>query len=325
MNDIALKMGVSVVTVSKALANKEGPSEALRQKIKRCAEKMGYSYNALPHHMKNGKTGNIGIIMSRKFFGDTHDYYWKLYEIVMAKINSLNYFAILEIVAIEDEHKPVLPELLKKNKADGILVIGQFSHEYLKLILSSGIPVIFLDFYDDNDSAPAFIADNLYGSYTVTKYLIENGHRDILFVGSIHSTSSIMDRYLGYIRALMVNKIPIRKQSYIGDRDADGKYIKLKLPKNMPDAFVCNNDDVAVELVKTLKAAGFTVPNDISVVGFDNFSTRNHLNITTVEVNLESMAHAAVEAMIKKIKEPSYQACRHFASCKLIIKDTVKK
>ena len=327
MHDIAKKLGVSVVTVSKALANKEGPSETLRQEIKKYAEETGYSYNSLPGHMKDGRTGNIGIIISHKFFDNTHNYYWKLYEIVKTKINSLNYFAVLDVIPIKDEKEPVLPEMLIKHKADGVIVIGQFSKEYLNLILKNGIPIIFLDFYDDNDSAPAFIADNLYGSYMVTKYLIENGHRDILFVGNIHSTSSIMDRYLGYMRALIVNRIPLRNISYLVDRGTDGKYIELKLPekKQMPTAFVCNNDDVALILMKTLKKAGYSVPEQISVVGFDNFSVKNHSNLTTVEVNIKSMADAAVESMIKKIKDPTFEVCRHFASCKLIVKDTVKK
>jgi DNA-binding LacI/PurR family transcriptional regulator len=81
---------------------------------------------------------------------------------------------------------------------------------------------------------------------------------------------------------------------------------------------------VAVLLVKTLKKAGYAVPDDISVVGFDNFSAKNS-NITTVEVDLKTMVDVAVETMIKKIDYPAFEICRHFASCKLIIKDTVKK
>ncbi|MCL2879319.1 MAG: substrate-binding domain-containing protein [Treponema sp.] len=325
MRDIAQKLDVSVVTVSKALADKEGPGETLRQKIKQYAKESGYSYNPLPRHMKNGKTGNIGVIISQKFLADTNHYYWKLFETVKTRINSLHYFAILEVIPLGVEKESVLPEIITEGKVDGILVIGQFSGEYLKQLYTSGMPIFLLDFYDDNDSAPAFVADNMYGSYMITNYLIKNGHRDILFVGNIHSTSSIMDRYLGYMRALIENRIPLRAVSYIDDRDEDGTYIDLMLPESMPDAFVCNNDNVAATLIGTLEKAGYPVPEAISVVGFDNFSTSHHSNITTVEVNINAMVNSAVESMIKKIDDPFFEVCRHFANCRLIVKDTVKK
>ena len=163
--------------------------------------------------------------------------------------------------------------------------------------------------------------------YLLTDYLIEKGHRDIAFVGNNRATSSIQDRYLGYLKALLENDIPYNHDWLIVDRELNGKYIDIKLPSHMPTAFVCNCDEVAYRVIKEIKRNGLMVPRDISVVGFDNYLISDICEpaITTVEVDMKTMAESAVETLVRKINDMEYKPGRQLISGKIVIKNSVRQ
>ena len=130
-------------------------------------------------------------------------------------------------------------------------------------------------------------------------------------MGDVTATSSILDRYLGYYKALLQHGISFQEDWIIKDRDEDGKFIQLLLPKEMPQAFVCNCDEIAYHLVEQLKAAGYRVPEDVSVVGFDDFIYASVCNpqLTTFRISQEMMAETAVDALARKMTDSTYHAC----------------
>jgi LacI family transcriptional regulator len=328
MKDIADKFNISTVTVSKALSDKDGVSDELRDRIKSIAEEMGYRYNSLAKGMKEGKSYNIGIIIADRFIRDDGDaFYLKMYQSVVKALSRVNYYGIMEIVSSDTERKLTIPNIISDNKVDGIIILGQMSINYVSLIKNTAMPLVLLDFYDELLDADAVISDSFYGSYKVTNHLFSQGHRDIGFVGNIFSTSSILDRYLGYYKALISNGLILREDWIIEDRGEDGEYIDFKLPEQMPTAFVCNNDGVAYLFINKLKKSGYNVPTEISVVGFDNdiFSNISNPKLTTVEVDIEAMSETAVDVMIRKISGDKHAIGRKVISGKLIIRDSVVK
>src|SRR5690606_24701877 len=148
------------------------------------------------------------------------------------------------------------------------------------------------------------ITDNFYGVYEMTNYLINRGHREIGFIGNVHTTSSIQDRFLGYYKSLLEHRIPLREDWIVNDRDDRGKFIDFELPEQLPSAFVCNCDRVAFNLIQALNDRGYRVPEDCSVVGFDNdiFAMIANPQLTTVAVDMPEMARVAVDCMINKLK-----------------------
>ena len=221
-----------------------------------------------------------------------------------------------------------MPNSIIDNKVDGIIVLGQFADEYVNTLLSYNIPTVFLDFYSSRIDVETVLSDNFFGAYTLTNYLIANGHRNIGFVGTVNSTSSIQDRYLGYYKSLIENRIPLNDKWVIDDRNDDGlMYSEFALPEEMPTAFVCNCDETAYSLINQLKLKGFSVPDDISVVGYDNhiYSTIANPRITTIDVNSYRMSSEAVEIIIKKIRDNNYKCGRILVTGKLIERDSVKK
>ena len=154
-----------------------------------------------------------------------------------------------------------------------------------------------LDFQLPGHACDCVISDNADGGFVLTEHLLELGRRQIGFVGSICATSSIMDRYLGYQKALRLSGITPREDWLLEDRDADGRFIPLALPETLPEAFLCSCDEVAYNLVTALRQIGKRVPEDVAVCGYDDFrfATLCQPPLTTYRVNVEQMASAVVQ------------------------------
>lgn len=327
MKDIADSMGISTVTVSKALNNKEGVSQELKEKIQEKAREMGYVYNPIPKLMLKGLTNNVGIIVSKKFLVRGYDFYFQIYETIIDRLANHGYYGILEVLSKQAEFDCEVPRVLRESRVDGVIVLGQISKPYLEMISSQKVPFVLLDFYGGYENMDSVVTDNFYGSYLITSYLYKMGHRKIGFVGNYLNTSSTLDRYMGYLKALIENEIGKDIEKYtVFDKDLSNGGIELDFPQEMPTAFVCKNDKVANAFISKLKEQGYRVPEDVSVVGFDNFdrTDKYSMGITTVEVDFITMAQKAVELIIAKIKDPSYNQGRILINCRLVIKESVK-
>ena len=301
MADIAQRLGISTVSVSKGLAGKEGVSAEMRAKILATAEEMGYQPPARTNAHPGGES--IGILVADRFFNE-NAFYSNLYRAVLKAATEQDISVLMEIVLPQAEKSCNMPTFLVNRKVDGLIFMGEISRRYLATAVQTGVPFMLLDFYDDAIAADCVLSDNTSGSYTVTEHLISTGRRNIGFVGSVLSTSSIMDRYLGYVKAMLRAGLPIRDDWRLEDRDDQGKFMPFSLPHEMPDAFVCNCDAVAYNLVETLKRNGYRVPQDVAVTGYDDYrySTLCSPQLTSYRVDLDGMAKTVVAQLRRKIQ-----------------------
>ena len=324
MSDIAKEIGVSIVSVSKALNGKDGVSESVRKAIQEKAEEMGYKYAKSDKETR--ARNSIGIIVNEHFISKDA-YYSRLYEKAMMMLAEEGQIGLLEIIKRSARKNLEAPALIASDQIRGIIVLGQMSSQYLNMLRKYDIPLLYMDFYKENPMEDAVVSDSVYGSSILTDYLIRNGHKKIAFVGSIYSTSSIMDRYIGYYKAMLLARLKIRPEWLIDDRDEEGNKIELKLPEDMPTAFVCNSDAVAFETIKQLQNKGYSVPEDISVVGFDNFiySEMSTPKITTYGVDMDAMVQNTVRIILKKIEDKDYHVGRVVVSGTMIERQSVKK
>jgi LacI family transcriptional regulator len=326
MQDIASKIGVSKVTVSKALSDKDGVSDELKKKIKELADDLGYRYNAQASAIKSGLTHNVGVIVAEHFIdNDYNAFYFMMYQKLSVELDSYHYSAIMHTLNEDDERNLILPKSYYARKIDAYIVLGQVSKEYLAVLNECDVPIVFLDFYDENAGVDSVCGDNFYGAYNVTNHLISKGHHDIAYVGSIKATSSILDRYLGYYKSLLEHGIILNPAYVIEDRDEKGTYVPFVLPSNMPTAFVCNCDRVAYMLIEQLRELGHSVPEDISVVGYDNdiYSTLCKPPLTTVDANVQEMTATAAKVIVEKVKEPSKTFGRMLVKGNVIYRESV--
>ena len=300
MRDIARAVGTSAVTVSKAMAGKTGMSSELRTKILKKAAEMGYEYphssRALPReHLE------IGILIPDRYF-EADSYYAEIYKRLVKKLADQGHFGLLELLDPENERDLVLPSLMTTKHVDGLILLGEPAKAYYRKAAQAGTPVVFLDFYDEQANADAVAGDNSYGAYRLTSHLIRLGHRKIGFVGNTKATSSIMDRFLGYYRAMLLNDLPVREEWIIPDREMTGGLVKPVLPEELPTAFVCNCDMTARMVIDQLTEKGYRVPEDISVTGFDDYpaGNENEIPLSTFRIDTDGMIELAVKTMLER-------------------------
>ncbi len=327
MQDIADIFNVSKVTVSKALNNKEGVSDELKEKIQEKAIELGYRFNSIARSLKDNATYNIGVVVAERFIGDNANaFYMSFYQQISKQLDEKGYSAILHQLSQDDENQLVLPRIYNDNKVDGLILLGQVHDDYVDLMTKINIPVMFLDFYDEHANVDAVITDNFYGAYEMTNYLFKEGHRKIAFLGNIYSTSSIQDRFLGFYKSLLEHKVKLDDSYIISDRDDHGDYIEIIMPEDRPTAIVCNCDQIAHQLIMKLNGLGIKVPDDISVVGFDNdiYATITTPQITTIEVNIKEMSESVINRMLQKIQDKDTHFGRIAIKGTIIYRDSVK-
>lgn len=331
--DIAAELGVSIVTVSKALSGQKGVGEELRQKIIALADEMGYKLPSSDSSSRSTKTQEgytIGVIIHEKYLDSRDSFYIKLYQEIVTKAISLGTFVSLQVISEVMEESLEIANITKGVSFDGLIILGRFNNEYYeKLVSSYDIPMINTDFYSESVNPDSVISDNFYGAYRITNYLFEKGHTKIAYVGSINETDSIMDRFMGYSKSILQHGCTVREDWIIPDWDKEGMHRlqEFDLPEEMPTAFFCNNDMVAGNLINQLESMGLSIPEDISVVGYDNFIYTGicDVEITTYEVDLKEMAHKSVNGLIKKIQGDGYRPGMRIVQGRLIEKDSVRK
>lgn len=324
MQRIADELGISKVTVSKALNHKEGVSEELKEKIFEKAESYGYM---LPDYGQR-RTMKVAIIMSDRFASaaDSGKFYMGMYENIVFELRK----ALCSSIMLSTGSSTVdvdLETITKQELVDGIILLGILDKGVREKVDRIHLPKVYVDIYDRSHRSDSVISENIYSTYELTEYLIRMGHHDIGFVGTIGATTSITDRYLGYQRAMLEKRLPLKEEWLLLDRNLEGEAVLLSLPEHMPTAFVCNCDETAYRLVRALKDQGYRVPEDISIVSFDNdiYAELCEPKLTTVEVNLEQIGKVTAKRMIRSFENPKREAGEVFRiPGKSIFRDSVK-
>ncbi|MDD4988647.1 MAG: LacI family DNA-binding transcriptional regulator, partial [Candidatus Izemoplasmatales bacterium] len=134
MSDIAKELGISTVSVSKALNDKEGVSDDLRDRVKNLASRKGYRINTSARSLKMDKQFNVGIMIAEKYILDKEAYYFTVSGEIIRNLDQLGYSGIMEIVTYDNENRGILPRFYNENKVDGIIVLGQMKRDYLRAI-----------------------------------------------------------------------------------------------------------------------------------------------------------------------------------------------
>lgn len=331
MQYIADIVGVSKVTVFKALRNKDGVSPDLKRKIEKLASEYGYKVPNTNSEAENEEmlSKNIVIFCDNKYFdeSDISCFYLSIYKKITKELIKKGCTATLYTIKKSQNYFSVI-DILKSGQFDGVILLGSLDLSFIKLIEEMDIPKVFVDSHHTQSKSDCVVIENFYSTNKITQYLIDNGHKNIGFVGSVGVTYSITDRYLGYYKALIENNLSLNKEWIIEDRTENNDIIQMKLPKTLPTAFVCNCDDTACKMITLLQQNGINVPQDVSIVSFDNdvISKLCTPKLTTVDVNTDKMASKAVEIIIDRIKNPVIEnPILELIDGKIVYRDSVKK
>ena len=307
LEDIAEELQISIVSVSNALKGKKGVSEALREKVLKKAKELGYHIKQDADKKVEKKKYYIGVIVAERYIKEFPSFYMDIYKRIAQETTKRGSFTILEIVNEEKEKLCQNITFFSEVKLDGLIIIGEMNPDYIRTVTATcQVPVVCVDYYGMDKDVDYVVTDSYGGMQEVTQYVIEQGHKEIAFVGTVEATNSIMDRYQGYCKALMKNRLPEKAEWIIADRSKDGYnyQMEFELPNKMPTAFVCNCDKTAYYLIEQLEQMGYRVPEDISVAGFDyyGYQNRNSRKLVTYENDEKAIAQISVNILMKRIE-----------------------
>lgn len=338
MKYIAEKLGLSINAISIALNNKPGISQERRREILKLADELGY-LDKFPHYKPSYANKNICVILQSMYFKDA--YFYSKILVGIEEESRLNNYNV--IINFYEDGNFTIPNCVENIKVSGIIIAGSIRDEYLISLKQFKIPIVLVDHSSLLVPMDSIMSDNKLGSYIATEYLINNGFKNIGFFGDLNYSLSINERYFGYHEALK-NKINmdenttlddfIKDRSILSDLEKNiinsdnGKIVDLiKNIKYFPEAFVCSNDNAAIHLIKALTTLGYDIPNDVSVIGFDNIilSTFISPKLTTIRVNKELMGKKAVDKLIFRMKNKDYPIENTILSVQLIERDSVAK
>lgn len=309
LEDIADSLGVSIVTVSNALKGKKGVSEGLRNRIKEAAQRMGYKTPVYEEKEKE-RSHIIGVLVAERYVKEFPSFYMEIYRRVAQETAKRGHVTVLEVVTCEKENLSADAMVFLEQSMDGLIVIGELYQEYMKMLRKvSRIPIVCVDYYDVYDDMDYIITDGFGGMEQMTRLLLKEGYRDLIFVGSPNATKNITDRYFGYCKAMQRAGMEEEQFRFVADRECGkGNYrLEIELPEKLPQGFVCNCDKTAVLLLERLKERGVRVPEDVSVVSFDNYypQVQDRVKLCTYENDEKVIARISVSTLLKRIEGKS--------------------
>lgn len=301
INDISTALGISSVSVSRALAGHSGVSEEVKNRILKKAKEMGY--------IRNKRLDQLNIlVLHHKPFVEDNSYFSNMIQGVEKSLQNNNIDYSLEFIDSQAQERLSLPNKLSKGFVfDGVLLIGRFHPEYAGFIQQK-----LNNFVSFTGYSPAYNVDCILfnfnnAGYKLCEYLIQKGHTAIGFLGSTHIFRN-KERLLGLTTALEDYQITYNSDYCIDyDTEYPAKILELIHKQNMPSALICENDIRAIELIKLLHAHHINVPEDVSVVGSGNTDISSICTpaLTTMDFNLEYSSDAAVSTLIKRILTPN--------------------
>lgn len=312
--DIAQVSGVSLTAVSLALNNKPGISQETRVRITEIARSMGYRFKVPQTQMAVTPVKTLGLLVKSRPQDEPHanSFYASIIAGIDATCRQMGVTLMFANLPVDSENCPLeMPSLLDKREVDGYLLAGvQIDEVFAHWLERRACPVVLLDSYSQSWRFSSVLSENVGGAYQVTEYLIQKGHREIGFIGG-HDRAfpSLVERRTGYRKAMA--RYGLQRQVFAdcspNRKEAGAAALSLLRQNPRLTALVGVNDDTAISAMHALIEAGYRVPQDISLVGFDDICLAESVvpTLTTLRVAKPSMGRLAVQLLLNQIFQPA--------------------
>lgn len=336
IKDVAEQAGVSKALVSRYLNGKTGVSEKSRQKIMGAIETLNYTPNALARSLVTQKTYSIGVLLEL-LDSDVALTLLRGLELGAQQAPEGDKYTLIYTSSFGDvDRKKRQLNYLTQGRADGVIIFGsQVCNDDLIIRLSkTNFPLVLIE----NDLSVAqtdrIVIDNVGGAFAATQYLIQNGRRKIAHIAGNMNLKITADRMQGYINAMQYHNLPVdrnlivfpdfsslpeNRRQPIGWENVfvEQGYVEMKrmlARGDAPDAVFFPTDFLAFGAMKALDEAGLRVPEDVSIIGFDNelgVAARLGVRpITSMQQPLEEAGYHAVHLCLQRIENPKKETER---------------
>lgn len=326
--DIAKKTGYSPTTVSKVFNNYTDVRAQTRQTILQAAKELGYLPNAHARTLTTKKSWTIGILfVESSGIGMQHPFFSAVIESFKQVAVSKGYALMFISKDVGGKQSGYL-ENCKIRGVDGVVVVlSDYEDPYFKELLESDIPCVVLDY--ETAQAHTVYSDNHEGSFLAVQYLHSLGHRQIAHISGGMNTFASSNRVKGYELAmaslnLKVQDSYIVDSSYYSIESGYAAMMELLNLQDRPTAVFVAGDHLALGAMRAAKERGLSIPNDLSIVGFDNIELSKYITpaLTTVSQDTALMGIKAADILIRSIDDPLHVLESVVLPVQLIIRDS---
>jgi DNA-binding LacI/PurR family transcriptional regulator len=331
IKEIAMRAGVSVATVSRALNDYPDVNAETRARILRLAEELRYYPNASAQNLVTSKTFTVGVFFSPPDgSGLRHPFIGHVLTVFSAEIGRQGY----DLLWFTNRKSPFdhlgIIERIRHRSVDGVLLIGQ-PEGALDEILSSEIPVVAIDFVVSGHRVGSVTSDNRRAMQDLIFTLFSQGYRRF---GCLHGPLSIppaMERLQGFYAGMAACHLPVHAPwvAYADFTPTDG-YVATKAllaQPAIPEVILCASDMSAIGAMEAIREARLHIPNDISVIGFDDIEAAVQVfpKLSTVRQSKEQMGVLAAEVLCSMMASPASTTPLHYVlPCEVILRDTTR-
>jgi LacI family transcriptional regulator len=307
IKDVAKRLNVSISSVSRAFNNTYDIKKETRDRILKTAKEMGYYPNPIAQKLTQNKTFNIGVVVPEFI----NEYYSEVIRGIQDVLTLLGYQVLImqSDNRLERELKNV--KTLVQNMMDGLIIcpsIKSKNMDYYLDLINKGCPIVFLNRIEQCFPANKVLFNNMKWSFFATEHLIYQGYKKIYYLSGSNDLEITKDRTQGFIKA--IGKHHFSKVDYkiietgILPEEAMVSVQKLVDNKDLPEAFMCVNDLVALSTISVLRQNHIEVPNDIGVIGFTETKIADLVSpkLSSVKQPTYEMGKSAAEMLMKVIK-----------------------
>lgn len=306
LEDLALQAGVSHSTVSRALADSPLVNPSTKERIQNLARESGYQVNQVARNLKTRSTKTIGLVVPEV----SNPFYPELIQQVADHAKLAGYSLQLHLSSADQESESACISSLSGNRADGILLVtgerGLVARSQVNTIVASGTPVVIMGWVPDAEHLDLVAGDDAVGGCKLAHHLADLGHTRIAVLGKPPHRGAL-DRMTGFSEALSERGIPLLPEMLIQvANEADVRIgvtslLKLDIP---PTAIFAYQDSLAAAVYRQLEEERVSIPNDITVVGFDNLDLATYLSpqLTTVGTHISPLTSAFVSLLVARIQ-----------------------
>lgn len=319
VKEIAAIANVSVATVSRALQRPEVVSEETRRRIHEVVKRLGYTPNAMARNLRTARTRLVVALLpdiANPFFSE-----------VIRGIEQVAYENGYSVLLGETQSSLVreqsYADMVAARQADGIITMF---HRVPPIPVEGRLPVVNACEYVKDSSISSVYVDNVAAASAAVDYLVTLGHRDIAFVAGPATSPICVDREQGYRLALQRADIPANPALLaVGDFsiEAGERAVELLLSQGQSfSAVFCSNDEMAIGAMRALLSRGLRIPEDVSVVGFDDirFSRYTSPALTTVSQPKTALGREAMTMLIEILNDPEVPPRKRVLSAELVVR-----
>jgi DNA-binding LacI/PurR family transcriptional regulator len=306
IKDIARKADVSHSTVSRALRNSPLVNRETAERIRKIAKESDFRVSAIGRSLATGRTNTIGVVATTI----EDPFIAAVVSGAEDAANAQGYSVILANSNSNPDRELKVVHSFEERRVDGILVLdSRVGSVYIPMLARMKVPIVLINSQHPGEFVHSISIDNLTASQTATRYLVHLGHLRIGYLGKRGGYQSDAERSAGYRHALQAAGIPERPELLAygdgkpeGGKNAMDQLLSLSDP---PTAVFCYNDLTAIGALSSIRQHGMKVPEDVSIVGFDDLSIASYSQppLTTIRQPKHQMGRAATEMLLNLLEE----------------------